>query len=143
MKIRQIFDITKIIFDNPNDWKDVTNGEKRKNIFLLNRRFSIKYPLQANMLQLNGINSIAVADFWQRFLSKQYKKTPGWMFLTGSKKVTALKEAKSTISKDLIRDYSKVNKIDIKSINDALIFFNEDMTKELKSFEKMQKSNEK
>jgi len=143
MKGRELFDLTKIIFEKPGEWSDVTNGEKKKNCFMLAKRFSIKFPLQANMLQKNGINPIAVADFWQRFLSKQYKKTPGWMFLTGSKKVAAQKEAKTTISKDLIRDYSKAYNLDVKSINDALAFYNEDMVKELKAFEKMQKSNEK
>ena len=132
----EIFDITKAIFESETNYKEVTNVEKSKNFFMINRMFARKYPQQANILQHIKINSISVVDFWQQFLSKQYNKTPYWMFIKGIKKTQEVKEKKQTISNDIIKEYCKSYKIDRKTVDDALLFFNEEIVKELKIFEK-------
>jgi len=133
----ELFDVTKIIFENPKEWKTVTKGEKRKFYFPIQRRFAIQFPMQANVLQQLKINQADVIDFWQYFMKKRYNRTPGWMYTKGIKKTKQEKEKKINISSALIDKYVKMNKIDKKSIYDALEHYPDLMKKELKAFEKM------
>lgn len=134
-----LFDIIKIIFTNPVEYNNISRGEKQKNYFLLNRRFAINFPLQANALQHLKINHGAVIDFWQVFLRKQYKYVPNWMYISGVKKTQEVKETKTNINSSLIKEYAKFMKMDIKRIYDAIELFPNDMLKEIKDFEKMMK----
>lgn len=133
------FDITKIIFNTPDKWAEVSNREKQKNFFILNRRFAIQFPLQANLLSRSGINNIEVMNFWKRFLSTKYKKTPYWMYVKGEKKRKEQKEKKLNITEKHIREYANFYILDIKSVKDAIEFYPKQMQKEIKDLEKMQK----
>jgi len=134
--MKDLFDITKIIFENPEKWKEVTNGEKKKYFFPLQRRFAIQFPMQANALQHLKINQLAVIDFWQNFLKQCYKRTPGWMYTKGIKKAKKIKENKLNVSEKLISIYAGKMNIDKKSVIDALEFFPKDMLVELTKFQK-------
>lgn len=131
----ELFDFIKVIFTNPSEYSSITPGEKRKHYFMCQRRFAINFPMQANALQHLKINQAAVIDFWQIFLRKQYKFTPGWMYTKGVKKAQEVKEKQLTVSNELIKEYCKYFKVDPKSIRDALEFYPQDMIKELKEFE--------
>jgi hypothetical protein len=133
----ELFPFIKIIFTNPEEYKTITPGEKRKQYFMCNRRFAIQYPLQANALQHLKINQEAVVDWWQKFLRQKYKFVPGWMYTKGVKKSQEIKEKKLAVSNDTIREYCNFFKVDRKTIMDALEFFNVDMTHELNEFSKM------
>jgi hypothetical protein len=133
----ELFDIIQIIFTNPSKYSLLSNLEKRKYFFILNRRFAIQHPMQANALQHIKVNQVAVIDFWQNFLKKQYKGyIPKWIYTKGVKKTQEIKEKKLTINNDLINEYCKHYMIDRKSILDALKFFENETIKELKEFEK-------
>jgi hypothetical protein len=131
----ELFKFIKIVVTNPVEYSSISKGEKKKYSFLSNRRFAIQFPLQANALQHIKINSAAVMDFWNIFLSKQYKYLPNWIYTKGIKKVQETKEKKTNISKELIDEYCKIYKLDKKSVLDALYFFPEEMSKELKQYE--------
>lgn len=133
----ELFNIIKVIFNNPKEWKEVSNLDKRKNFFMLNRFFSINYPLQANALQHMRINQVMVIEYWFKFLSSKFNRTPGWIFTKGVKKNKEEKEKKLTITNDEINEYCKLNKIDRKMVDDALIHFQNDMISEIKSFTKI------
>jgi len=131
-----LFDIIKIIFENPKEYNNLSNVEKKKIFFIFMRRMAIRYPLQAHVLQHFRINEIAVIDFWQYFLRKQYNKVPGWMYTKGIKKTKEIKENIS-IKENLIIEYSSKYKIDIKSVRDYILLFPEEAKKEFKEFEKI------
>jgi len=135
--MRELFDITKIIFEKPGEWTSVTNGEKKKYYFAIQRRFSIMFPMQANALQHLKINQIGVVDFWQSFMRKHYKQTPSWMYTKGIAKVKKEKEKKTNVNEKLIIEYCKKLSIDKKSVYDALEFYPDLMKKELLDFKKM------
>jgi hypothetical protein len=136
----EFFDLIKIVFTNPTEYKEISKGDKQKHFFLLQRRFAINFPMQANVLQSLKINQFAVIDHWHVFLRKYYKTIPGWMYTKGVKKAQEVKEKKNdNVSKSLIDEYCKFMKIDHKLVEDALQFYNEDMIKELKSFESILK----
>lgn len=132
----ELFDFINVIFNNPEEYSKIPNGEKRKHFFMVNRRFAIQFPLQANVLQLNGISQEYVMDFWQTFMRQQYKKTPSWLYIKGVKKSVEVKEKKQNISNKVIQEYAKFNNIQEKTVKDALEIFYDDMLKELKEFEK-------
>jgi hypothetical protein len=132
----ELFEFTKIIFERPGDYPAVTPGEKRKQFFMVNRRFAIQYPMQANALQHLKINQAGVVDFWQKFMQQYNGRTPSWMYTKGIKKAKATKETKLSVSVATINEYSKRMEIDRKSIYDAIEFYPAAMKKELKDFEK-------
>lgn len=131
----ELFDIIKIIFSDPSKYSSISNVEKRKYYFILNRRFAIQHPMQANALQHLKINQALVIDFWQSFLRKQYKYMPSWIYAKGIKKTQEIKEKKLSVSNDLINEYSKYFKIDRKSVLDSLQFYEKETIQELKEFE--------
>lgn len=136
----ELFDFIKIIFTNPQEYSSITPGEKRKHYFMLQRRFAINFPMQANVLQHLKINQAAVIDFWQKYLRETYKGYyPKWLYTKGIKKAQEVKEKKQNVSNELIKEYCKYMKIDSKTIKDALQFYENEMVNELKEFEKILK----
>ena len=127
------------MFEDPIAYEEVGRGEKRKNFFMINRRFAIQHPMQAQALNTLRINQEGAVDIWQRFLRKQYKKTPFWMFTKGVKKAKEVKEKKINIPTEVIEEYAKRHRLDLQSVWDALEFFPKEMSKELKDFEKLSK----
>jgi hypothetical protein len=135
--MKGLFDVTKIMFEYPEKWNDVTAGEKKKYYFQIQRRMAIKFPLQANVLQHLKIDAVSVIDFWYCFLGKQFNRTPYWMYTKGVKKAKETKEKKINIKESLIKEYAIKNNFDIRSVKDALEFFPGEMKKELKIFQKI------
>lgn len=132
----ELFDLIKIMFEDPKAYKKVTSGDKKKHFFMINRRMAIKYPLQADVLQHLKVDEISVVDFWQNFLTKIYKKkTPYWMFTKGIKKTKELKEKKTNIKENTIKNYAIRHGYDIKAVREALEFFPKEMKKLLIIFE--------
>ncbi len=137
--MNNLFEIIQTIFTNPLKYSSISNGDKRKYYFLLQRRFAVQYPMQANLLQHIKINQSAVIDFWQAFLRKQYRQTPGWIYVKGVKKTQENKEKKINVSNNLINEYCKYYNVDRKSVDDALRFYENEMIIELKHFENILK----
>ena len=135
----ELFDLIKTIFEDPEGYKETSKIDKRKNFFMINRRFSIGHPMQANALNALKINQECAVDVWQKFMRRTYNKTPFWMYIKGIKKTKEDQEKKINISSSTIEEYAKRNNYEIKTIKDALKLYPVEMAKELQSFEKMEK----
>ena len=135
----ELFELTKAMFESPGTYADATKGDKRKNFFMIQRRMAINFPVQAHLLQHIRINMEASIDWWQRFLRKQYQKTPFWMFQQGVKKNQEKEEKKTKISGETISEYCRFYQKDPKQIKDAIKFYPEEMAKEMNDFAKMMK----
>jgi len=133
----ELFKLLNIMFEKPLEYSKVTVGEKRRHFFMITRRLAINFPLQAQVLQRIKINEVAVVDFWQKFLRKQYNKTPYWMYTKGIKKAKEKKEKVTNIKESSIKDFSTCMGYDIKTVKEALEFFPDEMKRELHEFEKM------
>ena len=132
-----LFDIIKIIFTSKRVYdEEVTRGDKKKNFFMINRRFAINYPAQANALNHIRIEQDHAVDIWQSFLSKKYSKPPYWIYAKGIKKAKQTQQEKRKIKDSVIYEYARINKLDVKSVKDALELFPDESYKELKKFEK-------
>lgn len=136
----ELFELLDIIFSKPIEYSKVTQGDKRKHFFLLNRRMAIYYPLQCQALQRVKMNETAAVDFWQSFISKQYNKTPYWMFTKGVKKVKEEKEKTVNIKESSLTEFSIYFGYDLKSVKEAAKVFPEEFKKEIINFEKIKQS---
>jgi hypothetical protein len=135
----ELFEITKAMFESPSNYGEVTKGEKRKNFFMIQRRMAINFPIQANLLQHVRVNMESTIDWWQRFLRKQYTKTPFWMFTQGVKKTKEAEEKKANVSADLINQYCNFYGKDPKQVKDAIKFYPDQIIKEIKELDKIKK----
>jgi hypothetical protein len=133
----ELFDYIKIFFSKPNEYKKLNNAQKSKHHFILNRFMSIKYPIQANMLNEIGINGAAVADSWQ-LVASQYKRVPGWIY-TKTKK--GAKNEALKLDKETLDYYASVYQLSNKDIEQMKRFFPNELKAELKKLEKQMKTS--
>lgn len=132
-----LFDIIKYMFTDTNKLNELSDITLSRNAFMINRYMSIMYPQQANILQINKINQIEVIKFWGEFLKIYKGRTPGWVFTKGQKKATEEHESiKTSVSSALIRSYCNYYNLSNKDVENALFFFNKNMTDELNNFNK-------
>ena len=95
-----MFDFTHIvdfIFKNQSDYKKLSNEDKEKFFFIINRKLARKYPKHAQFFNNKNIDKSNALDLWYYFfLKKGAKGIPSWYW--GNKKKT--KKEKPLISKE-------------------------------------------
>lgn len=133
----ELFDTLAIMFESPHRWGEISNYDKRKHFFMINRMMSIQYPLHANMLQNLKVNQIDVVNFWFSFISKQYNRKPSWLYTKTNKKkkTTAPKKSKKEKMKEVTEDdiiiYTKKYKYDIRDVRLALELYGDEVKTEI------------
>jgi hypothetical protein len=135
----ELFQFLNILFERPAEWEQISNIEKKKQLFMVNRRLAINFPREANALQHLRINPAHVVNFWQYFIrvKKKYTELPKWMYTKGVKKTQEVKEKIVSVSQNTINEYARLNRLDRKSVEEALVFYPEALKKELQDFEKI------
>lgn len=136
------FDIIKYMFTDDEAFNKLTKLQLERNYFIINRIFSIKYPLQAQVFNQNGISQSEVMKIWKDFLNKIEGKgrVPGFCFTKGSKKSSEETTAsKKKLSKPRIIEYAKHYNIALKDLDDIYEFFPIEFESEVDRFEKMLK----
>lgn len=98
-----LFDLIKCIFKKGNAWDKISNIEKSRNFFMVNRIMSIQFPVQANQFNKLKINPYPVVDWWHRTMTGHYKSQPSWIFT----KTNKTKENKGIDNKETV-DFSFV-----------------------------------
>lgn len=115
----KLFDFVKIMFTKPNQYKEVKNFNKKRHHFMINRFFAIKFPSNAQLFNINGINGNSVIDSWY-MVSSRFKSVPGWIYTKTkkpSKKPTNSK--KEYIPKEeTIKFFLEKNEIGMREFND-------------------------
>ena len=137
-----LWDLFKIIFTDKERLSKVSDITLKRNYFMVNRTFAIKFPLQAAYFSLTGINEAEVVREWQNFIIQKnmFGRVPQWVYTKGSKKSSEKKESKKEFPNSLLIEYSLHYSIGMKDIKDALEFYHDDMVKELKRFETLMKA---
>lgn len=137
-----LFDILTALFNNKDYINNLTKESINQNIFMINRRLAINYPLQVQAFNNTNINYCDEIYFWRDFLYSGNKKIPYWMYAKGSIKAKEKKESINKISNNLINTYCNFYKISKKDFVSAFNIFNKDLIQEIKQFEKDQKETE-
>lgn len=126
--------IFKAMIKNKEDWEYVTDEQKEKYFFIVNRNFSKKYPDLSQLFNLKSIDKVTAMNLWYEFMID--KPYPGWFWSKADKN-----DNKSEIGD---KDYqSLLLTLQIKDIDlDYLIINNKDFIKEeLDYIHKKEKQN--
>jgi len=129
-----LFETLNALFSNKEYINNLTKESIKQNIFMINRRIAIKYPLQAQVFNNNKINSYDVLKFWSDFLYTG-QRPPGWIYTAGAVKSQAKKDSKKEISASLIKQYCNYYNYSLKDIEACMKFYPEETIKEIKDFE--------
>lgn len=133
------YDIINMMFTSINEFNNLTDTILDKNFFMINRVFSIKYPLQAAIFNKTTINTAAVIKSWATFITGKegYGRVPYFVYTKGAKKSSENTNTDEKIDKDLIKEYCKRYKINLKDFNQLKILFHDVLIADVKRYEKL------
>lgn len=130
----KLFDFVKIMFTKKAQYNKIKNHNKKRHHFMINRFFAIKYPANANMFNVNGINGANVVESWAMVASR-FKSVPGW-FYTKTKRAASKKESDKYTPSDTVIDlYMSKNEIGKREFAELKQFAKESLYAELKKIE--------
>ena len=129
----KLFDFVKIMFTKPQLYNNIKIHTKKRHHFMINRFFAIKYPSNANMFNINGINGGNVVESWA-MVAQRFKSVPGW-FYTKTKKVTKEPKDKYTPSEAVVELYISKNEIGMREFNELKKYAKTDLFNDLQKIE--------
>lgn len=135
---RSHFDLIRSIFMNNGDLSDYSNLEKERFFFMFNRSCAIKYPLQAELMNISSMNKIESIEILKNLLISRegLGKIPSFFFRKGSKKYKDDEVQEIKWTQSLKEKYALWKHLSIKDIDDLIEFFPNDMKDELLKFKK-------
>lgn len=136
----QLFDYVGLVFSNKEkEWEKLKDSDKARNFFMLNRFLSIKYPVQVHHLSLLRINPSSASDYWHHTMKGLFGSTPKWIYAKTKKKNEEAKKL-DLPSEEMIKWYCEKNEISRKEFLLHVKFFGDNFLSEVKSMEKVLKS---
>jgi len=129
----KLFDFVKIMFTKPDQYNNIKNHSKKRHHFMINRFFAIKYPSNANLFNLNGINGGNVVESWAMF-AQRFKGVPRW-FYTKTKKAPKKQVDRYTPNDASIEIYLSKNEIGMREFNDLKLYAKEELFNDLQKIE--------
>lgn len=112
----------------------LTKETAKQNIFMINRRLAINYPLQAQCFNNSKVNASDVLKFWSDFLYTG-GRVPGWVYAKGAVKSKETKNKAAYTSKDL-KEYAKKYNISTRDLEFAKKMFPDELESEIVSYKK-------
>ena len=130
----ELIDVVNAIFKKRENWNDITDEDKQKNFFIINRYFSKIYPDKSQLLNSKNIDKIMAMDTWYYFMDNEpYPKD----FWSKSEKVTS--ELSDKEFKMLIKHLG-IKKEDIEYL---LVNYTDFLKEELEYLKKREKEKSK
>jgi hypothetical protein len=120
-------DIVDIIFNKKKDYYKILDSDKEKNFFIINRKFSRKYPEMANYFNNKNIDKSSALDKWYYFFINQHG-IPAWYW--GNKKN---KKNNDKINGYILIERENLTKNDLIFINK---YYSSDLKNEIKKIKK-------
>lgn len=130
----KLFDFVKIMFTKKDLYSNIKQHSKKRHHFMVNRFFSIKYPANAQMFNVNGIDGASVVDSWS-MVANRFKSVPGWIY-TKTKKAKSAPKDKYIPSQTAIDLFLDKNEIGMREFNELKQFYKDDLYRDLQSIEK-------
>lgn len=135
----KLFDFIKIIFTKSSTYRSVKNHNKKRHQFMLNRFFAIKFPTNAQALNVNGINPVAVVDSWAMVASR-FRGVPSWIYTKTKKaKKEATNKKQYIPSDEAIKFFIEKNEIGNREYKELEKFAKQDLYQQLQAIEKSMK----
>lgn len=129
----ELFDLIRVMFSDPKKYEKLSNNDKGKNFFMVQRFMSIKYPTTAQSLNRVGANPVAVIDLWQ-LVASRFSKVPGWIY-TKTKKTTSSEKTWKP-DPELATIWMQRNSIGERELRECIKYNPEEMKKVFKALEK-------
>ena len=123
------------IFKKKDDYKNLSDEEKEKFFFIINRKFARGYPTHAQFFNNRNIDKPSALDIWYHFfIKKRVQGMPTWYW-------TPKKEAKgkSIATKDDIEFLMSYYDIKERDVHFLIEHYPEDVIEELKKYHKFEK----
>lgn len=139
-KKNMLFEILNAVFTDKNYIDMITDETAKQNIFMVNRRLAIQYPLHAQAFNISGIDPKSVLTAWSTFL--YCGNVPKWLYTPGASKTKTAKSS-NDISESVIKKFISYYNICSRDVKACLKLFPENTEKEFKAFIKFQKELEK
>lgn len=128
-----LFDMIDSIFVDRYAYKKYTKECIKQNAFMINRIMSIKYPIEARMLDRQNISPYAMYYLWNSMLWNGRRKEM-WVFTKGSKKSKEETSEDKEFPDSIIDQYCIYHNIERVQFDDAYRFFKEELTSDVKAY---------
>lgn len=136
-----LFGILNALFTDKAFIEALTAETMKQNIFMINRRIAIKYPLQAQVFNNAKAWAPDIVKFWSDYLYSPGSRPPGWIYTSGAAKSKAEKDKNTgSVSRQLVKDYCNYYKVSSRDFDSAMHLFRDDTVAELKEFETFYKT---
>ncbi len=127
--------IGDFIFKQKDKYKDLSDEDKEKFFFIMNRKFARRFPKHAQFFNDKGMNKSSALDVWYHFFIKQ--RTTGipswyWFKLSGKKEKSILKKEEE----EFFLEYYDLRHEDL---NFLINFYPDELKEEVKKFKKFNK----
>lgn len=122
----ELFDIIKS-FTNEGEWAKVSNTDKAKNLFMINRIMSIGYPTHAHAFNNTKIDPVNVVNVWRNMISKKYDKPPAFIYTPTNKK--SKDSTKIKVPDNILRFICERYEISMREIGDLMEFYPKEFKK--------------
>ena len=129
----KLFDFVKIMFTKRPQYAKLKQHTKKRHHFMINRFFAIKYPSNAQLFNINGINGGNVVECWATVASR-FKSVPGW-FYTKTKKAVKNKPDKYIPSERAVEIYMDKNEIGNREFGELKLFAKDALFADLQKIE--------
>lgn len=130
-----LFDLIKIMFSRNSSYDKLTNIDKERNSFMIQRRFAINFPMQAHLFSRTGIKGSAIVDYWNSIASRN-TRTPGWMYIKTKDNQTKVKKFKYTLNDEEVKILIKKREWSTKDWEDNVLLNRAALETELKKIKK-------
>ena len=126
----ELIDIVNAI-TKKRGWDNISNDDKIKNFFIINRYMSKKYPEKAQLLNLKTIDKVSSLDLWYNFMLTQ--PYPNWFWSKGNKSEKSIVSVKDF---NLLLLKLRIKKEDLEYLIEKQYEFIKEELKYFKSLEK-------
>ena len=138
-----MYDFTHIvdfIFKNKEDYKKLSDEDKDKFFFIINRKFARAYPQHSQFFNKKDINKASAMDLWYYyFIKKRVQGIPSWYWTKKSqvKKESTIKYSANEV--DFLINFYDINEDDIKYL---IKYHPNEIDEEVKKYRKFNKNGD-
>ncbi len=133
-----LFPYLNSLFSNNKNWSEISDNDKSRNFFMMQRMLAKKFPIQVHHLSHLKIDAPSVSNYWHEILIKSNNSVPGWIYSKNIK--SEQKKDVKLPSQEMIEWYCLQNEISQKEFQEKVNFFGDQFCKELIKQEKIMKS---
>tara|TARA_R110000796_G_scaffold138577_9_gene254676 strand:- start:805 stop:1239 length:435 start_codon:yes stop_codon:yes gene_type:complete len=132
----KLFDFIKIMFTKRSLYSQLKQHAKKRHHFMINRFFAIKYPSNANMFNINGIDGASVVDAWS-LVAARFTSVPGWIYTkTKAIKKQAVDKNQYIPTDKAIEVYMQKYDIGTREFTEMQKYASDSLNQELQSIDK-------